>query len=56
MTMPKAPTTGSRDRLSMSCDIESRMPSPERRAAHHRDCVRPDRCPCAAHDRDEVQS
>lgn len=40
-------------RLTMPCDFEAKLQSPERRAAWHRDCPWPDTCACPAHERDE---
>lgn len=46
---------GTRDRLSIPCDIESRLPTAQRRARLHQEC--PDgRCTCPAHERDERQA
>ena len=42
-----------RPRLTMPCDIETRRPEPERKAAWHADCPYPDRCACPAHQRDK---
>jgi hypothetical protein len=50
--MLKAPVAGTRDRLTMPCDIESRRETPERRASWHADCPEPDTCRCAGHERE----
>lgn len=44
--MPKQP-------ISMACDIESRRPTPDRKAAWHEDCVIPTTCRCPAHAQDK---
>lgn len=40
------------EHVTMPCDIETRQPQPERKAAWHEDCPYPDRCARPAHDRD----
>lgn len=42
---------GLRDRLSMSCDIETRLPTPRRRQRLHAECDYP-HCTCKEHERD----
>jgi len=51
MSTTSAHSTGEK-RITMTCDIESRQATPERRAVHHRACIRPTTCSCPAHEHD----